>query len=187
MRALRMTPARGSRCWVWHNILHVMQRESAENTRALPAIFWAGALSGVLDITAAFITWAPSGVTPVDILHSIASGILGPKSFAGGWKTAALGAACHFLIAFSAAAVFYAASRKLGFMTRHALVSGALYGFAVYLVMNWIVKPLSRVHPLPFTWSRTVVAIFTHIVCVGTPISLVVRQYSRHSSRHYSR
>ena len=156
-----------------------MTTDSAGKSRAFPAIFWAGALSGALDLTAAFITWAPRGVTPVDILHSIAGGILGPKSFSGGWKTAALGAVCHFLIAFSAAAVFYAASRKLAFMTRHSLASGSLYGVAVYLVMYWIVKPLSRVHPLPFTWSATVLAIITHIVCVGTPISLVVRRYSK--------
>ena len=64
-------------------------------------------------------------------------------------------------------------------MTRRPFLSGALYGIAVYLVMYWIVKPLSYVRPMPFSWSATAVAVITHIVCVGLPISLVVRHYSR--------
>jgi hypothetical protein len=146
---------------------------------ALVAIGWAGLLCGCLDITAAFVTWAPKGVTPFRILQGIASGLLGARSFEGGWGTAALGAACHFFIAFSAAGVFYAASRQLGFLTRRPVLSGALYGVAVYVVMYWIVVPLSRAHRGPFSWSATVIAIITHIVCVGIPISMVVRYHSR--------
>lgn len=146
-------------------------------TNALPAIFWAGLTCGVLDISAAFITWAIRGVKPFIILQAIASGLLGAESFAGGWTAAALGAACHFFIAFSAAAVFYTASRKIPLMTRRAILSGALYGVAVYIVMYWIVKPLSLVQPRPFSLSETLVAILTHIVCVGLPISLIVRRF----------
>jgi len=144
---------------------------------ALPAIFWAGLTCGVLDISAAFITWAIRGVKPFMILQAIASGLLGAKSFDGGWPAAALGAACHFFIAFSAAAVFYAASRKIPLMTRSAILSGALYGVVVYVVMYWIVKPLSQVQPRPFSLNETVVAILTHVVCVGLPISLIVRRF----------
>jgi len=73
---------------------------------ALPAIFSAGLLAGVLDITAAFVTWVPQGVPPVRILQGIASGLLGPQAFKEGIQTALLGGALHFLIALSAAAVF---------------------------------------------------------------------------------
>ena len=146
---------------------------------ALPAIFWAGLTCGVLDISAAFITWAPKGVKPFRILQGIATGLLGPKSFNGGWPTAALGLACHFFIAFSAATVFYLASRKLTFLTQHAVLAGISYGVAVYVVMYWIVRPLSLVRPRPFSLTDTVVAILTHMVCVGLPISLIVRRFSR--------
>jgi uncharacterized membrane protein YagU involved in acid resistance len=152
-----------------------------QKSHALNAIFWAGLTAGVMDITAAFVTWAPQGVSPIRILQGIASGLLGAQSFAGGWRTAALGLACHFFIAFSAATVFYAVSRKLTFMTRRPIVSGILYGVAVYLVMYWIVMPLSNFHKRPFSWFATVIAIITHMVCVGTPISLVVNRYSRRS------
>jgi uncharacterized membrane protein YagU involved in acid resistance len=86
--------------------------------------------------------------------------------------------ALHFLIAFTAATVFYAASRALTFMTSRPVLAGVSYGVAVYLFMYWIVMPLSNLHRRPFSASATVIAILTHMVCVGLPISLVVRRYS---------
>jgi hypothetical protein len=62
----------------------------AQESRALPAIFWAGLLCGVMDISAAFINWGVKGVRPARVLRGIASGLLGPKSFNGGIPTAAL-------------------------------------------------------------------------------------------------
>jgi uncharacterized membrane protein YagU involved in acid resistance len=145
---------------------------------AFLTIFSAGIAAGILDITAAFVSWAPRGIRPVQILRGIASGLLGPKSFYGGWQTALLGVALHFLIAFSAAGVFYGASRKLIFLRRRPILSGVLYGIVVYLFMYWVVMPLSAYHKPPFSISATIIAIVTHIVCVGLPISLVVGRYS---------
>lgn len=153
----------------------------ANSSPALPAIFWAGLTCGVMDITAAFVTWWPKGVSPSRILKGIASGLLGPDAYNGGWPTAGLGLALHFLIAFSAATVFYFASRKLTFLTRHPFVSGPLYGVAVYLVMYWIVMPLSRYRHRPFTLTSTTIAIVTHIICVGTPIALIISHYAHRS------
>ena len=144
---------------------------------AFPAIFSAGLLAGVLDISAAFITWAPQGVSPVRILQGIASGLLGPQAFKEGTASALLGGAVHFLIAFSAAAIFYVASRKIDFMTRRPILAGVLYGVCVYVVMYWIVMPLAKMHPA-HTLTRSIVAIVTHMICVGLPISLIVRRYS---------
>jgi uncharacterized membrane protein YagU involved in acid resistance len=154
-----------------------------DHSRALRAIFWAGLTCGVMDISAAFITWWPKGILPSRILKGIASGLLGPDAYKGDWPTAGLGLAFHFLIAFSAATVFYLASRKLPFLTRHPFLSGPLYGVAVYLVMYWIVMPLSRYHHRPFTLTSTTIAIVTHIICVGLPISLIIAHFSRSPSR----
>jgi hypothetical protein len=149
-----------------------------ENSRAFAAIFSAGLLCGVMDITAAFLTWWPKGVKPPRLLQGVAAGWLGPKSFDGGMATAALGLAFHFLIAFTAATIFYVASRQLAFMINRPVVSGVLYGIAVYLVMYWVVMPLSNFHGTK-TVTSSIVAIITHIVCVGVPISLVVHRFSR--------
>jgi hypothetical protein len=149
-----------------------------ENSRAFAAIFFAGLLCGVMDITAAFLTWWPKGVKPSRLLQGIAAGWLGPASFNGGMATSALGLAFHFLIAFTAATVFYVASRYLTFMIHRPIVSGVLYGIAVYLVMYWIVMPLSNFHGTK-TVTSSIVAVITHIVCVGLPISLVIHRFSR--------
>jgi len=111
------------------------------------------------------------------LLQSISSGLLHAKAFSGGWKTAALGLACRFFVALCAATLFYLASRWITIMTRRPVFAGALYCVMVYTVMYWVVVPLVF-GPRPFNWSVTIVAIFTHIVCVGTPISLMVHRYS---------
>ena len=161
-----------------------MNATSVAQTRtqpgALKPIVVAGIACGVLDFSAACITWwLRAGVRPYRIGQSIASGLLGPKSFQSGITTALLGVAIHFLIAFTAATVFYLASRKLRFMTEHFLVAGALYGVAVYTFMYWVVMPLSAVRRGPFSLQLTLLAIVTHIFCVGLPVAIAVRKYGR--------
>jgi hypothetical protein len=130
----------------------------------------------VLDITAAFVRWGK----PIRILQGIASGLLGPQAFQGGWGVVALGMALHFVIAFSAAAVYYAASRKLVFLRSRAVMWGLLYGVAVYMFMSWVVVPLSafpKSHA-PFSATGLTLSLLTHMFCVGLPIALAVRKYA---------
>ena len=56
-----------------------------------------------------------------------------------------LGGALHFLIAISAAAIYYAASRRIAFLTKRPIVAGLLYGPLVYAFMNGVVLPLSMI------------------------------------------
>jgi hypothetical protein len=146
--------------------------------RALPAILLAGFTCGVLDISAAFLTFAVQGVKPVQILQYIASGLLGNRSFGGGWMTAMLGLGIHFLIALSAANVFYLLSEEFKFIRTRPVLSGVLYGVGVYGFMYWVVKPLSAAPPTPFSITAATIAILTHIVCVGLPISLILHRYA---------
>jgi hypothetical protein len=153
--------------------------ERATPSRPLSAIFAAGLLCGVMDITAAFLTLAPKGISPRQILQGIASGLIGPTSFRGGWATSALGLALHFLIAFTAAAVFFVASRKIPALLDRPWFAGVGYALVVYGFMYWVVIPLDHLRSKPVTLSGTVVAIVTHIVCVGLPISLVIHRFAR--------
>jgi len=150
-----------------------------ENPNAVRAVLWAGFACGVLDITAAFVVYGLFGAKPLPLLQGIASGLLGPRAFQGGLATALLGLLCHFVIAFGAAAVYFAASRAIPFLIRNAVVSGALYGVAVYFFMNRIVVPLSAAATRPFSLKMMIVGIVIHIFCVGLPISLSVRRFSR--------
>jgi hypothetical protein len=150
---------------------------TTERSRAFPTIGWAGLVAGVLDISSAFALSYPKGVGPIRVLQGVAAGLIGLESMKGGLATAGLGLAIHFLIAFVVATVFYAASRKLVFLTRHAVVSGLLYGIVVYSVMYWVVMPLAYavVHP---SLSRDLVAVCVHMFLIGLPIALIVRRCS---------
>jgi hypothetical protein len=146
----------------------------------LRPIFYGGLIAGTLDICAAFLTaWLRRGIGPVRVLHSVASGLLGPAAFQGGAKTAVLGLALHFLIATVATAVFYLASRRLLFLIERPINFGLLYGVAVYLFMNFVVLPLSRVTRAPITLSGTIIGLLVIMFCIGLPIALVVRRFSR--------
>jgi hypothetical protein len=147
--------------------------------KAAPAILWTGLIAGAMDITAAFIYAGTRGASPGRVLQGVASGLLGPASFQGGAATMALGLMIHFFIAFSATTVFYLASRRLAFMTDRAVLTGVFYGVAVYLIMYWGVVPLYAVRRGPFSWTSTIIAIITHIFCVGLPISLGIKRFSR--------
>jgi len=143
------------------------------------AVLWAGFACGVLDITAAFIVYGFFGAKPVPLLQGIASGLLGPKAFQGGLATALLGLLCHFVIAYGAATVFFVASRTIPFLIQNAVASGVLYGVAVYFFMNRIVVPLSAAAKRPFSLKLMIIGVIIHIFCVGFPISLSVRRFSR--------
>lgn len=143
-------------------------------------IFWGGLIAGTLDICAAFLTaWLRAGIGPIRLLQFVASGLIGAAAFEGGIKTALLGLALHFLIATVATAVFYFASRKLLFLVERPVNFGLLYGVAVYLFMNFVVLPLSNIARRPFTFSGFIIGLLTIMFCVGLPIGLVVRRFSR--------
>jgi hypothetical protein len=142
----------------------------------MQVILTAGLICGVLDGLSAL---AVSGVGWLRLFQFIASGILGPKSFQGGTRTAILGIGLHFVIALGAATVYYVASRGLTFMVHQALLSGVLFGIAVQLFMSFIVVPASAIGWRPFVLRSFLVYTIVHMVVVGPSIALTVRHYSR--------
>ena len=143
------------------------------------AIVSAGTICGIMDITAALVVYGMLGAKPLRLLQGIAGGVLGPRTYSGGIATAALGLALHFVIAFAAATVFFMASRGIRFLLDHAVLSGVLYGIAVYFFMQRVVIPLSHAARNPFSLKFTIIGVIIHIFCVGLPIALSVRKYSR--------
>ena len=148
-----------------------------KKSEAFRGILTAGLVVGVLDISSAFVIWWQRGVGARRGLQGIAAGLLGAKSFDGGMGTASIGLGFHFFVALVVVSIFYLASRKLSSLTEHAVVSGLLYGIAVYIFMYWILVPL--VFPTAHhSMSRDVTAVIIHIVLIGLPIALVVRRFS---------
>jgi uncharacterized membrane protein YagU involved in acid resistance len=152
-----------------------------DKSRALRAILLGGLIAGTLDISYACIfSYIRRGTSPVRILQSVASGALGRSAFDGGAKTAALGLVFHFMIATIAAAVYYLASRPLRFLVSQALICGPLYGVCIYLVMNFVVLPLSAIGSRPALPLPVLIGgLLIHMLGIGLPIALMVRRYSR--------
>jgi hypothetical protein len=146
---------------------------------AVFAILVGGAIAGALDITYAIVFSGFRGVPAQRVLQSVASGLLGRAAFDGGAPVAALGLFLHFFIAFTIAAIFYLASRRLPFLTRQPVVSGILYGIGVYAVMNLVVLPLSA-YPPRKSFPLIVIAtgLIVHMFFIGLPIALATRKAS---------
>jgi len=148
--------------------------EPSGKRNALLAIAVGGGIAGALDLTQACILFGRR------IPLVIAAGLLGRQAFQGGAGTYVLGVVLHFFIACSAAAIYYAASRKLRFMIEHPLVCGLFFGMAVENVMNLIVLPLSALHAKgPYTLHDLILGLVVHAVVVGLPISFSVRRFAK--------
>ena len=154
----------------------VFPRSSLANQRPVLAIVVGGLIAGVLDLTYAIVVYSPHH--PILVPQTIATGVLGAKSYQGGIASAALGTVLHFVIAFGAATVYYLASRKLKFLVRRAVPFGMLYGAAVYLFMHLIVLPLSAALPGHTHLTYAAAEFVQHWFCVGLPVALSVRHYS---------
>jgi uncharacterized membrane protein YagU involved in acid resistance len=138
-----------------------------------------GALvAGTFDISyATGFSYLRSGVPPGRVLRYVASGLLGASAFNGGTPIAILGLGIHFLIAFIVTAIFFGAASLLPSLTRRPLVIGALYGLAVYIVMNYVVLPLSRIGPRPTPPAAVWVSgVLVHMFLIGVPIALAARR-----------
>jgi hypothetical protein len=146
----------------------------SKRRNALLAIGVGGGIAGALDLTQASILFG------WDIPLSIAAGLLGRQALHGGAGTYVLGVLLHFFIACSAAAIYYAASLKLGFMKEHPLVCGLFFGAAVEEVMSLVVLPLSALHARgPYELHDLILGLLVHMVVVGLPISFSVRRFAK--------
>jgi|ERR1700722_3283467 len=118
----------------------LLETGALEKRNALLAVGVGGLIAGTLDLTQACILFGAK------IPLVIAAGLLGRQALQEGIGVYLLGVLLHFFIAFSVTAIYYAASRRLVFLTEHPLVCGLFYGGAVEVVMGYIVLPLSALH-----------------------------------------
>ena len=133
-----------------------------------------GFIAGTLDLTQAFILFGRR------VPLVIAAGLLGKQAFHGGASTYVLGVLLHFFIATSVAAIYYAASRKLTFLTEHPLVCGLFYGMAVELVMSYIVLPLSALQSTgPYSLHDVLLGLVVHMIVIGLPVAYSIRRFAQ--------
>jgi hypothetical protein len=151
--------------------------------RPLDTILLGGLVVGILDMLFAFVFYGFILKIPyLSIFQNVAAGLLGKDvAFAGGERTFWLGLLLHFVVATCIAAVYYLASLGLPFLIRHAVPSGLIYGLIAYLVMNYVVIPLSAIGPStrPFNLTNFLTAFIAHAFLVGLPIALLARRSAK--------
>ncbi len=150
-----------------------------DHPRAIETILYGGLAAGLLGVLDDVVVYSLQGRNPIEFLQFIASGAIGKEAFAGGYGTAALGTAFHFLIAFVTAAFFYETSRILSTLYRRPMVWGPIFGMAVYMVMNYVVLPLSAVPRSRFSVALLLNGLIGHAVLVGLPIALIASHSAR--------
>lgn len=134
---------------------------------AWPQVVLGGLLIALGDAafaTTYWFSWDTAGVTRM--FQSIAVGVLGKASFDGGTAAAALGAALHLVMATMFVAAYALVARRKPALLGKPLVYGIPYGVLMYVVMNFIVMPLSRVGRAPSLEhpGRLVPVVVAHLV-----------------------
>lgn len=110
-----------------------------------------GLALATLDALFATTYWRfAAGMPWTRVFQSVAAGVLGLQaSIAGGERTAWLGVGLHYAIAMCFVVAYTIVATHLDALVRRPLVSGALYGLLLYVVMNLVVIPLSAIGHLP--------------------------------------
>ena len=147
------------------------------NQSAVRTILMAGVVAGIFDGTYAVAYFGLTrGVPAHRIFQHVASGLLGRSSFDLGWKSVVLGVACHFTVAIGAAASYAIASKAMPILVRKPVLFGPLFGLAIYVFMNFVVIPLSRVTPSrgPAAADVLITGVLVHMFLIGLPIALIL-------------
>jgi hypothetical protein len=145
---------------------------------AIDTIVLGGLAIGVLDFLDASIFFTQYFQIPLSrVWQAVAAGVLGREAAtAGGWNTAALGIFLHFVVSFCIATVYFIGTRFTGFLVKHPIVSGVVFGVIAHYVMQYVVIPLSAAGgaaPAPFRWPVFLNSVVGHALFVGLPVALI--------------
>jgi hypothetical protein len=142
-------------------------------------VFYGGLVIAIADGIFFSTFWSLRGVSPLRILQTIAAGLIGREaSYTGGAATMALGAGLHLFIAVMFVLVYAAVGRRVPALLRRPFVFGPPYGLVVFLLMSYVVVPLSRLGPptKPEDTSWLIGSIAFHVIVVGLASACFARR-----------
>ncbi|MBW8840374.1 MAG: hypothetical protein JF608_00940 [Sphingomonadales bacterium] len=146
----------------------------------LAATLVAGIAAAAIEMIFVLPIQASFGNSPGIVFQSIASGTMGKAAYIGGTPAILLGIFYHVLISVVAAGAYIAAATRLPFVYSRPLIGGLLCAIIAYVVMNWVVLPLSAVGYKPTTNPGMMALSFgIHVVGFGWPIAYVARAMAR--------
>jgi len=114
--------------------------------RTLKPILLGGLVAASIDILVACLLNHRS--VPF-ILQSIAGGLLAQRAYAGGAATALLGLLLQEVMGIIIAAIYVLAARRWDDLREGWVTWGVIYGVVIFVVMNYVVLPLSAWRAMP--------------------------------------
>lgn len=139
-------------------------------SRIFVSALLASLAAGVPDVYVAALL---ARVSPGRVLQTIASGVLGETSYQGGSTSMALGLGLQIVISFVIALIYNIAFAQVADIRSRPLMFGALYGVVIFIVMNFVVVPLSRAHTNHDWDVKSAVAMTIVMILFAEIISLI--------------
>jgi hypothetical protein len=161
------------------NVMSTVATTSPANRKSpLRSSVIGGLIIGMLHlIIQAWFVFSFLGKTPfISVVQYIASGAMGNAAFTGGLATALLGVVLEFLMTIIIAGVFILSADRISLLRRYVIVGSLLYGFGVFIVMNFIVLPLSAAPPVPVSTMEIIEIAVEHILLIGLPLGILVQR-----------
>jgi hypothetical protein len=141
-----------------------------------PAVWIGGLIAGTVDVGAACAIYK---TTPLIVFQAIAGGILGRATFESGWPSGALGLALQGGMLLLIASFCVLAGNQFSVLARRWAAAGCLYGVITFIVMDYIVVPLSASRTQPHFYLPWFIKKMLAMLLFGLIISGVAHRYAR--------
>jgi hypothetical protein len=156
------------------NTTAAMTTPSNYSNSALRGILLGGFFAGLADFIYPTVKTVMAGGSWMRPWKGVAGGLLGERVRDGGLEMVVLGAALHWFICISAAAILYFVVSRVKWLPRQWIALAIIHGIAVLLVMNYVILPLSAIGRGIYPLDQLHIHAFWHIVLVGLPTGFFV-------------
>jgi len=149
----------------------------------LRGILLGGFFAGLADFIYPTVKTVMAGKSWMQPWKGVAGGLLGQRAREGGLEMVFLGAALHWFICISAAAILYFVVSRVKWLPRQWFALACIHGVAVLLTMNYVILPLSAIGRGIYALEQLHIHAFWHIVLVGLPTGFFVSRALKGSTR----
>lgn len=142
------------------------------------SILKAWALVGTLDwIGAVTVFMLRGGTDPQKVFIFIASAAMGSDAATGEPWIPYVGLLFHYFIALTWTVVFFLCYPRVTLLRSNPFVVGIIYGAIIWITMNRVVLPLSKLPPLPFVPLSALIGASVLMVAIGIPLAFLARKH----------
>jgi hypothetical protein len=140
-------------------------------------------ITGTLDATATLLL--NSKVPVSQVFSFIASGVFGKAAFVMSGKMVAYGIIFHYMISYVFTTTWFISFPLFTKLFKNKFVIGTLYGLFTWLIMSFVIIPLSHTpkgkHGM--TLYGAGIGMATLVLCIGLPTALIASEYYKNARK----